>query len=342
MPQSPWDPSAKIRRMSQETKAARPLRVVFWSSTEFGLPTLTSLLSGDRCELPLVVTRAPAPKGRKKLLEPTPIAKYVREEHPAVELAEPEKLAYNEELKARIRAIEPDAYILASFGMILPSSYLKLTEHPLCLHPSPLPRLRGPSPIRQALMEGWEKTAVCVMKMVREADCGPVMLCREQAIDPEDNFGTLREKLAVLAAECANDALRRISDGTVRYEPQSDDDVSCTGMLEPADTHIDFSWEAARLVNLIRAMAPEPGAVCQDADGSRLKILRASLGTRKASDAAPGTVISVSKRSFEIVAGDGGTVVVHEVQPEGRRAMEVCDYLAGHRMEAGEKLAKME
>jgi len=328
--------------MSQETKAARPLRVVFWSSTEFGLPTLSFLLSSDRCELPLVVTRAPATKGRKKLLEPTPIARYVREKHPAVELAEPEKLAYNEELKARIRAIEPDAYILASFGMILPSSYLKFTGHPLCLHPSSLPKLRGPSPIRQALMEGWEKTAVCVMKMVREADCGPVMLCREQEISPEDNFGTLRDKLAHLAAECADDALRRISDGTVRYEEQCGEDVSCTTMLEPADTHIDFSWEAARIVNLVRAMSPEPGAVCLCADGSRLKILRASRGTQEASGAEPGTVVSVGKRSFEVAAGDGDIVVVHEVQPEGRRTMEVCNYLAGHRMEAGEKLAKIE
>lgn len=328
--------------MSQETKAARPLRVVFLSSTEFGLPTLTSLLSSDTCEISLVLTRAPAPTGRKQLLVPTPIARYVREKHPAIELVEPEKLAYNEELKARIRAAEPDAYVLASFGMILPSSYLKLTDHPLCLHPSPLPRLRGPSPIRQALMEGWEKTAVCVMKMVRDADCGPVMLCREQAIDPEDNFGTLREKLARLASECTEDALHRISDGTVRYVPQEDEGVCCSKMLEPTDTHLDFSWDAARIVNLVRAMSPEPGAVCLDADGSRLKILRASPGTQPASGAEPGTVVGVGKRSFEVAAGDGNIVVVHEVQPEGRRTMEVCDYLAGHRMEAGEKFAKVE
>ena len=334
--------SAKTRRMSQETKAARPLRIVFWSSTEFGLPALASLLLSDRCEVQLVVTRAPAPKGRKKLFEPTPIAKYIREKHPTVELAEPEKLAYNEDLKARIRSINPDAYVLASFGMILPSSYLKLTEYPLCLHPSPLPRLRGPSPIRQALMEGWEKTAVCVMKMVREADCGPVMLCREQAIEPEDNFGTLRDKLAYLAADCANDALRHISDGTVRYEEQCGEDVSCTTLIEPVDAHIDFSWEASRVVNLIRAMSPEPGAVCLCADGSRLKVLRATLGAQQAPGAEPGTVVGVSKRSFEIAAGDGNIVVVHEVQPEGRRAMEVCDYLAGHRMKAGDKFAQIE
>lgn len=292
--------------------------------------------------MPLVVTRAPAPKGRKKKLVPTPIARYVRKKHPVVELAEPEKLAYNDELKARIRAIEPEVYILASFGMILPSSYLKLTDHPLCLHPSPLPRLRGPSPIRHALMEGWEKTAVCVMKMVREADCGPVMLCREQVIDPEDSFGSLREKLALLAAECADEALHRISDGTVRYEEQCDDEISCTAMLEPADTHIDFSWDASRVVNLIRAMSPEPGAVCLCAGGSRLKILRAALGAQQAPGAEPGTVVKVGKRSFEIAAGDGNVVVVHEVQPEGRRAMEACDYLAGRRMEAGEKFAKIE
>lgn len=328
--------------MSQENKAAGPLRVVFWSSTEFGLPTLSFLLSTDLCEVLLVITRAPAPKGRRKLLEPTCIGKYVREEHPRVELAEPEKLAYNEGLKARIRAIKPDAYILASFGLILPSSYLKFTEHPLCLHPSPLPKLRGPSPIRQALMEGREETAVCVMKMVRKADCGPVMLCREQPIDPEDNFGTLRDKLARLAAECADDALRRISDGAVRYEAQSDDGVSYTEMLKPADTHIDFSRGASRIVNLVRALSPEPGAVCLDSQGSRLKVFRASLGTGQWPGTKPGTVVSVGKDSFEIVAGDGGTLIVHEVQPEGRRVMSASDYLAGHRMEVGEKFVQIE
>ena len=94
--------------------------------------------------------------------------------------------------------------------------------------------------------------------------------------------------------------------------------------------------------NLIRAMSPEPGAVCLCADGSRLKILRASQGTHKVSGVEPGTVVGVSKRSFEVAAGDGNVVVIHEVQPEGRRTMEACDYLAGHRIEAGEKFAQIE
>jgi methionyl-tRNA formyltransferase len=113
-------------------------------------------------------------------------------------------------------------------------------------------------------------------------------------------------------------------------------------LLEPAETHIDFAAKAADIVNLVRAMSPEPGAVCLDAQGSRLKVFRASLGSGQWPDAEPGTVVSVGKEGFEVVAGDGGSVVIHEVQPEGRRVMSVSEYLAGHHVEVGGKLTKIE
>lgn len=319
--------------MPQE-KATKRLRVIFWSSSEFGLPTLSFLLKSGLYDVPLVITRAPAPKGRKQELAPTVVGDYMRAEYPDVPLAEPEKLAYNDELKATVRALNPDAYVLASFGMILPQSFLALAKHPLCLHPGPLPKFRGPIPIRAALMEGLTETQLCVMKMVREADAGPVMLRRKQAIDPQDNFGTLREKLALLGAQCTYVALRSIGEGSEHYEDQFGE-PSYTKILTTEDTYIDFKWDARRIVNFIRGMAPEPGAACLDHWGHRIKLLRATVCKQAIPGAMPGAVLAENKVSFKLAAGDDNAVCVHEVQPEGRRIMNTHEYLAGHRLSAG-------
>ena len=315
-------------------KATSRLRIIFWSSSEFGLPTLSFLLKSGMYDVPLVITRAPAPKGRKHELAPTVVGTYMRAEYPDVPLAEPEKLAYNEELKARVRALNPDAYVLASFGMILPQSFLALVKHPLCLHPGPLPKLRGPIPIRAALMEGLTETELCVMKMVREADAGPVMLRRKQAIDPQDNFRTLREKLARLGAQCTYVALRSIMEGSEHYEDQIGE-PSYTKMLTTEGAYIDFGWDARRIVNFIRGMALEPGAACLDPWGHRIKLLSATMCKQAIPGASPGAVLSENKASFVLAAGDDNAICVHEVQPEGRRLMSAHEYLAGHHICAG-------
>lgn len=272
---------------------------------------------------------------------PTVVSAFVRGEHPEVELAEPERLAYNEELKAKINAIAPDAYALASFGMILPQSYLAMTPHPLCLHPGPLPKLRGPIPIRAALMEGYAETELCVMKMVREADAGPVMLRRRLPIDSQDNFASLRDKLAKLGAECIDRALGMVLDGSASYEPQVGE-PSYTKLLATEDSYINFNWEARRIVNFIRGLAPEPGAACLDPWGRRIKLLRANECSLRAPDAKPGAVAYFCRHYFEVAAGNGSAICIHEVQPEGRRVMGAQEYLAGHYFTSGLRFRSIE
>lgn len=327
--------------MSSENKPG-PLRIVFWSSTEFGLPTLTYLLNSAECQVPLIITKAPAPAGRKHELTPTPIATYARANAPGITVAEPEKLAHNDELRERIEDCRPDAYILASFGMILPASYLELVEHPLCLHPSKLPDLRGPSPIREALKRGYRSTAISVMKMVRKMDAGPVMMMRPLQIDPDDDFETLREKLAKLAVQCTYSAVRAIQKGEASYEPQDEAAATYTSLIKPSDTFIDFTQKAESTVNLVRAFSPDIGAVCLMEDGKRLKILRASVRQQEIAGAVPGTVLSVRKHSFEVACGDENTLVVHELQPEGKRRMSAQEFLAGRNIIIGDVLTKVE
>jgi len=318
------------------------LRIVFWSSTEFGLPTLAYLLNCEECELALIITRAPAPAGRKQELTPTPVATYARANAPGVEVAEPEKLAHNEELKQKIRDARPDAYLLASFGMILPSSYLKLVEHPLCIHPSKLPDLRGPSPIREALRRGYRSTGVSVMKMVRQMDAGPVMMVRPLQIDPDDNFETLRGKLAKLAVQCAYSSVRAIQKGEAHYEPQDEEAATYTSLIKPTDSYLDFAQKAEDLVNLVRAFSPDIGAACLMPDGKRLKVLRASKRQQEMAGAEPGTVLAVRKHSFEVACGDEDALVVHELQPEGKRKMTAQEFLAGRNIIIGDVLRRIE
>ena len=276
-----------------------------------------------------MVTQPDRPAGRGRDLRPSPV-KRAAERH-GLPLSQPERLSDPDALAA-LREARPEVVVVVAFGQFLPRAVRELP--PLgCInvHASLLPRYRGAAPIHRAVMAGETETGVSIMRVEEQMDAGPILLQRVCAILPDDDTGSLHDRLAVLGAEALSDALRILATGSGTWVPQDETRVSAAPKLGDADCHLEFAGPAAALVNQIRGLAPTPGAYLVLPDGKRLRILRAE--TRPAS-APPGVVLGVEPTAVVIGTGDGAVALL-EVQPEGKRRMAGAEFARGQRLQAG-------
>jgi len=270
-----------------------------------------SVLAQSGMRPALVITRPPAAKGRGRRVTPTPVAVLAREAGLAV--AEPERL---EELAAEVAALSPEAVVLCAYGALVREPLLSAHEI-LNVHPSLLPRWRGAAPIERAIMAGDERTGVSLMRLVAALDAGPVCAVRATAISAEDDYGTLSERLATIAARMLDEALAapRV------YVEQPLDGVTYAEKLTAADRELSPQRSAAELERTVRALHPHIGARLPDGLG----VLAARIAEHAA---APGALTAADGRLY--YGADPGTLELLVVRPPGGRAMDASAYLRGH------------
>jgi methionyl-tRNA formyltransferase len=306
---------------------SEPLSVVFMGSPAFAVPSLTRLLA-DGHALVFVVTQPDRPAGRGQAVRPPPV-KVVAEQH-GLRLLQPEKLN-DPEVLATLGAARPDVIAVAAFGQFLPRGLRELP--PLgCvnLHASLLPKYRGAAPIAWALIRGETETGVTIMRITEGMDAGPVLLRRAIPIAPEDDAGTLHDRLAGLGASALADALGMLARGEAVWTPQDDVQATLAPKLRDEDCRLELAGDPVSLVNRIRGLAPAPGAYLLWG-GQRLKVLRAEAGSAVA---APRTILGIQGQGLACGTGPGSLVLL-EVQPEGKRRMTGAEFARGQRLEAG-------
>ncbi|MCB1221774.1 MAG: methionyl-tRNA formyltransferase [Planctomycetales bacterium] len=315
------------------------MRVVFFGSSSISCAVLGHLL-GSSHELVAVVTQPDTPSGRRMEYKPTPVCMDVTPL--GIPVFKPEKLANNRELRSELAALEPDALLVVSYGKIIPKSLLKLTDWPINVHPSDLPRLRGASPVRTALLLGLESTAVCIMKMTPRLDDGDIMLREPYEISRDISYGKLELELGLIGGRLAVDALDSIAAGTVSLSPQDDDDATYCRTFDRRDTEIDWSTSAKKIESFVRAWDPDMGAYTLLDDNRRLKIWRVSIESppedilpQIPADAQPGQVLSFGRRVIWVMTGDG-VVAIEELQPDNKKRMPTASWLAGNTIEPGQ------
>lgn len=310
---------------------SKRLCVIFMGSPAFAVPSLERLLA-DGHGIPLVVTQPDRPAGRGQNLRP-PAVKVAAERH-ALPVLQPEKLS-QPDLLASVGAARPDVIAVAAFGQFLPRTVRELP--PLgCVnvHASLLPKYRGAAPIAWALIRGETETGVTIMRITEGMDAGPVLLQRAIAIAPEDDAGTLHDRLADLGASALSDALVMLARGEGVWIPQDDVLATLAPKLRDEDCRLDLALDSAAFVNRVRGLTPAPGAylLC---GGQRLKVSRAQVSARRG---PPGTILGIDGQA--IVCGAGaGSVALLEVQPEGKRRMTGAEFARGQRLQVGGRLA---
>lgn len=297
-------------------------------------------LLASRHEIVAVVTQPDTPSGRRMVHKPTPVCLDVTPLD--IPVFKPEKLANNRELRDSLKALKPDALLVISYGKIIPKSLLKLTDWPLNVHPSDLPRLRGASPVRTALLLGLKRTACCIMKMTPRLDDGDIMLREDYEIGSDCNYGKLELELGLLGGRMAVEALDRIEAGTASLSPQDDDDATYCRTFDRRDTEIDWSQPAEKIESFVRAWDPDMGTFTLLDDERRLKIWRVSVEDPPEdilpavpADARPGQVLGLGRRVIWVATGQG-CIAIEEVQPDNRKRMPTMSWLAGNSIEAGQ------
>jgi methionyl-tRNA formyltransferase len=300
---------------------------------DFAVPALTGIIKQGHLVV-AVYTRAPQPGGRRGL-ESTPSPVHAAALRFGIEVVTPRSLR-SEAVVATLRAFKPDVVVVAAYGLILPKAILDVpAKGCLNLHASLLPRWRGAAPIQRAIMAGDIETGVMVMRMEEGLDTGPVALTERIAIGPDANAGEISERLALAGAALMVRALTKLEEGGLVFTPQATVGVTYAHKIDKAEARIDWSKPAADVHNLIRGLAPFPGAFFEAELGKgveRVKVLRTEIAP---GTGTPGRVLDAH---LSIASGDGALRLL-EMQRSGRAPMPVADFLRGARLCQGTLLA---
>ena len=305
-----------------------PLRIAFMGTPDFVVPTLQALIEGLH-DVVCVYTQPPRQKGRHKKLEKTPI--HLAAEKAKIAVRHPVNFKELDDI-AEFQALQPDVAVVAAFGMLLPSDILETPRYGcINIHPSLLPRWRGPSPVQYAIWKGDHETGVSVMSLEKEMDTGPILVQKKTPMTKTTTF----EKLNIdLWQEGTNLLTERLDDlaktQTLKATVQNQDGVTYCKLLTKQDGHINWLQSAEEIDCQVRALNPWPGtwSVVND---KRLKILASSLSDKTTSETA-GTILA----GGHIACGGGSVLELQIIQPENKKPMAVKVALNGSHLVIGD------
>ncbi|MDQ3262479.1 MAG: methionyl-tRNA formyltransferase [Myxococcota bacterium] len=303
-------------------------RIVFMGTPQFAVASLRACFEVG--EVIAVVTQPDKPKGRGQELAAPPVK--LEAQARGVPVLQPTKLR-NTGFADELRALRPDVCVVTAYGRILPKEVLEApAKGCLNVHASLLPRFRGAAPIQWAIASGDERTGVCLMQMDEGLDTGAVIACRELPIGPDDTSATLHVSLAELGGQLLRDELPRYLGGEIKATPQPSEGMVLAPLIDKEEGRLDFQRPAVELERRLRAFTPWPGAFTSFS-GGLFKVHRIRVGQ---GSGAPGTVLASGPDGIEVACGEG-SVVLLEVQPEGKRRMTAAEFLSGRKLEIGSR-----
>ena len=313
------------------------MRIVFMGTPDFAAVCLKAVYNHPAAEIVGVLTQPDTQKGRGMKFIPSPV-KVFAEEH-GLPVYQPETLK-NGTFADELAKLDPELIFVAAYGKILPPYVLEYPKYG-CInaHGSLLPLYRGASPIQRAIMDGHTRTGITAMYMADGIDTGDMLLKGECDILPEDDFGTLHDKLAVIAGDLLCQVIDKALDGTLEACRCPQDDAASTHApkILKEDTILDFTLPAHQLWCLIRGLSPVPLAMTKTPDGKLLKAACAKVVENAHTDAAPGTVLSLDD-GILVACGEGSGLRLTAVVPEGKKRMDANDYIRGRKLNTGDLL----
>ena len=309
-----------------------PLRIVFMGNPDFAVPSLNEIMVSEH-EVVAVVTSPDKPRGRGKSVSPTMVAQ--RASDYALPLIQP-SLLKEAFFISQLQELKADLFSVVAFRL-LPSAVLQIPKiGSVNLHPSLLPQYRGAAPLQWALINGDVKTGITTFLLSPAMDSGDILMTRPLGIFPEDDSGSLSLRASQLGANLLVETIDSLARCTASPKPQDDSNASRAPKISSEDCEIDWTKSAASVRNKVRALSPAPGAYTSLA-GRRLKIYRCELSL--AEEKTSGEVISLNKTSFTVGCGSG-SVVIQELQLEGKRRMTSGEFLAGTQLRVGDRFGQ--
>ena len=310
---------------------AKCLRVVFFGTPPFAVPTLERLLASSH-QVVGVVTQPDRPRGRGQKTSYAPVKAYALDA--GLPVLQPATLK-DPTAVSEIDALHGDIGVVAAYGKILPEAILQTPSRGMInVHASLLPRYRGAAPVHRAVIAGDIETGVTIMRLVKALDAGAMLAVKRRPIDPDETSEEVERDLAQLGADLLVSTVDRLARGPILEEPQDDARATYAPRLTKEEGLVDWSRSAVEIHNLIRGLFPWPHAFTFWR-GSRLILLRSSPSSGT-THALPGTVITAHNDELRVAAGDDH-VQIRELQAEGKRPMSTREFLAGHHIAPGDR-----
>ena len=310
------------------------MKIVYMGTPDFAVPPLAALVENGY-EVTAVVTQPDKPKGRGKTLLPTPVKEEAMKHE--IPVYQPLKVR-DPEFVETLKELAPDMIVVAAFGQIIPKSILDMPKYGcLNIHASLLPKYRGAAPIQQAVIDGEKESGVTIMKMGVGLDTGDMI---SQAVVPlaeDETGGSLFDKLAGEGASLLIRTIPSIVDGTAVYTKQPEESPTpYAAMISKKMGLMDFGKSAQELERLVRGLNPWPSAYTF-LNGKTLKVWKCSVESRKSGKDTPGTITGVDKAGIHVACAKD-TLVLEEVQLEGKKRMAVDAFLRGYQVTEGTML----
>ena len=310
------------------------MKIVYMGTPDFAVLPLRAMKEAG-FEVAAVVTQPDKPKGRGKTMMPTP----VKEEAVAlgIPVYQPVKVKEPEFLET-LKEIAPDIIVVAAFGQIIPKTILNLPRFGcINIHASLLPKYRGAAPIQQAVIDGEKESGVTIQKMGEGLDTGDMISKAVVVLAPEETGGSLFDKLSKAGADLLVKTLPSIFDGTAVYEKQPEESPTpYASMITKQMGLLDFTKSAELLERLVRGLNPWPSAYTF-LNGKTLKVWKSRVGDEKGSS-LPGTVVKTDKNGIHVACCDK-TLILEEIQIEGKKRMDADAFLRGYPVETGTKFS---
>jgi methionyl-tRNA formyltransferase len=347
------------------------LRIIFMGTAELSCASLQALAGNPQFQIAAVVTQPDRPKGRDLKPQPSPVKLLAL--RLGLPVLQPER-ARDEKFIADLRSLQPDLAVVVAYGQILPPAILDLPRHGcLNIHPSLLPKYRGPAPIQWAIAHADPETGVTLMRIDAGLDTGDIVAQRRTPIRPEDDSATLHDRLAQISADLLVQTIPDYIAGKIQPQAQPAKGVSYAAKIKKEDGQIDWNQPARTILNRLRAFTPWPGAFtflrsAEHQLGTNLptpkhaesvlgaprpqliKIWKAEVVEKdsgsdsalRCPDAAarrpyrPGEILSADKNGIVVGCGRDALRIL-ELQREGGRRLTAPEFLAGHKLKIGEK-----
>ncbi|MCK4799312.1 MAG: methionyl-tRNA formyltransferase [Spirochaetes bacterium] len=305
------------------------MKIIFLATSQIALLVFYSLLKNH--DIKAVITQPDKPKGRTKELIPGPIAKAAEKEN--ITLYKPNNI--DSKLIQNLVKLDADIFITFAYGLILKKEFFSITKlGGINIHPSLLPKLRGPSPIRTAILQGLSKSGVTIQKMKLKVDSGDILYQQAFDILPEDDAVSIEEKVSSIAADIINPVLLKIEDKNIKLIPQNDSDVTFCKLFKKNDGLIDWNDKGKNIVNKIRALIKWPIAY-SFIDNSRINIYKASINKNLSLNDfynfENGKIIFADKTNGIIVKASDSLINIESLQQKGKKILDWKDFINGYR-----------
>ena len=304
------------------------MKIIFAGSPQFAVPVLEKLLDSGK-EVVAVITQPDKPVGRKQILTPTPV-KACALSH-GIPVYDFKRIRENCDT---LRALGADIMITCAYGQLLTEEVLNCFKGGVWnIHASLLPKYRGASPIQSAILGGETHTGITVMKTELSLDTGDILLVKRCEVG-NLTCGELTEKLSVLGAEAAVEAVTLLEEGKTQLLMQDEAKATLCKKVKKEDGKLDFSHSPQHMCRLIKAFSPAPAAFC-NFNGSILNIYNAEICAFNGGKI--GEVISADKHGIAVQC-NGGAILITELQPAGGKRMKAADFVNGRKIKVGDFL----